>query len=157
MLSWLELKLPPAVVWGLCALLMYLTAQSVPKLAIERAPLPLQLVLAAVLALVGIGIMGAGVFALYQARTTPNPLAPHTTRWLVTTGVYRYSRNPIYLGMLCCLLAWAVWLAHLLALVYVWLFAVYLTRFQIKPEERALRQKFGEAYEAYARSVRRWI
>jgi len=136
---------------------MWLTAPRLPHLSIPSLPLLLRLGLAAGLTLIGLGIAATGVWALHQACTTPNPFTPHATDRLVTTGIYRYSRNPIYLGMLCCLLGWAVWLAHLLSLAFVGLFAAYLMRFQIQPEERALRQKFGHAYDAYARDVRRWL
>ena len=76
---------------------------------------------------------------------------------LVTSGVYRYTRNPMYLGMACLLLAWAVYLQNPLALLGVPLFMAYITQFQIKPEERMLVKLFGDAFIRYRQQVRRWL
>ena len=82
---------------------------------------------------------------------------PDRSAALVAGGIYRSSRNPMYLGFLLLLAAWACWLANPLALAGLPAFVLYLNRFQIAPEERALRARFGDAYDGYARAVRRWL
>lgn len=112
---------------------------------------------AAVLGLVGLAFDLAGLLAFRSHRTTVNPLSPHKASALVTGGVYRITRNPMYVGMAFLLLAWAVHLSALLPLLGPVLFVLYITRFQIQPEERVLQQLFGEAYTDYRRAVRRWL
>lgn len=99
----------------------------------------------------------AAVASLWRSRTTINPLQPERASALVTDGIYRYTRNPMYLSLLLLLFGYACelwnWPAFLAPLAY----AAYITRFQIQPEERVLEAKFGEAYRAYKRRVRRWL
>ena len=92
-----------------------------------------------------------------MAVTLFTPLAPEQASALVVRGVFRWTRNPMYLAMLLVLVSWACIVANAAALAILPLFVAYLNRFQIVPEERALRAKFGEAYEDYMRRVRRWI
>ena len=113
---------------------------------------------AAALALAAAGgaLALAGVWAFARSRTTVNPLAPQRARALVTGGVYRYTRNPMYLGMLLALAGWAVWLGNAAALLALPLFVAVLNTLQIRPEEAALRARFGADYARYAQRVRRW-
>lgn len=104
----------------------------------------------------GLAVAIAGVLHFRRARTTVNPLRPEQATSMVTNGVYRWSRNPMYLGMLLVLAAWAAWLGSLLALAGLPLFVAYMARFQIVPEERALAARFPDEFARYARSVRRW-
>ncbi|SMB27567.1 conserved protein of unknown function [Sterolibacterium denitrificans] len=92
-----------------------------------------------------------------MARTTVNPLAPGRSNSVVRTGPYRFTRNPMYLGMALLLLAWCIHLRNPLAPLSILAFFVYIIRFQIIPEERALLAKFGDAYAAYLSDVRRWL
>lgn len=82
---------------------------------------------------------------------------PDNAAKLVTIGIYRVSRNPMYLGMLLFLLAWALFLSNYAALFPPVLFVISMTLFQIKPEEKTLHNKFGPEYDDYSRRVRRWI
>lgn len=116
-----------------------------------------RLAAAASLAMAGLIFDLVSVVAFIRARTTVNPLAPHRTSALVVKGLYRFSRNPMYLGMLLILSGWAVFLAEPLTLVPVAIFAALIEAMQIRPEERALEEKFGEDYRAYKKRVRRWI
>ena len=86
-----------------------------------------------------------------------NPLKPDTSSSLVGSGVYKLTRNPMYLGFLMLLLAWAIYLSNAFALLFVPMFLVYMNRFQIEPEERALTSRFGQEFVAYTRRVRRWL
>jgi protein-S-isoprenylcysteine O-methyltransferase Ste14 len=108
-------------------------------------------------ALVGLGFSVAGVAAFRRARTTINPTKPATASALVSGGVYRLTRNPMYLGLLLLLLALAVFLSNPVALLLVPVFVLYINRFQITPEERALASLFGGEYAAYKERVRRWL
>lgn len=113
--------------------------------------------LAAALAGAGLLLDLVSVAAFLRARTSVNPLAPEKASALVISGLYRVSRNPMYLGMLLILLGWAAFLAQPFALAPVALFVVLIDIMQIRPEEKALEEKFGDDYRAYKRRVRRWI
>jgi len=113
--------------------------------------------LAGVLLLAGVSLDFSGLVAFVRRHTTVNPLCPQRSSALVTTGVYRFTRNPMYLGMAGLLCAWAVWQAALLPWVAPVLFVAYITRFQIRPEERVLTGLFGAAYTGYTQRVRRWL
>lgn len=154
MLNRVELKVPPVVVVLLCALLMGLVGHLFPATAV---PLPLKRWLALLLAACG-GTLGVlGVYTFRTANTTIDPHAPSKASRLVTHGIYRYSRNPMYLGLFLVLFAWSIYLANPLALLGLLLYVVYMNRFQIGVEERLLHQKFGADFTAYAAKVRRWL
>ena len=153
-MSWLELRVPPPVVMAVVAALMWLAARVLPAL---NFALPAQGAIAGVLGIAGGLIASAAIVQFWRARTTPNPMKPHDASRLVDAGVYRVSRNPMYLGDLLLLGAWAVWLANLAAFLALPFFIAYLDRFQIAPEERVLQARFGAGYDAYRRSVRRWL
>jgi protein-S-isoprenylcysteine O-methyltransferase Ste14 len=91
------------------------------------------------------------------ARTTVNPMDPSKATQLLTDGVFRISRNPMYLGLVLLLIGWAIWLHSASPWLIPPLFVIVITRIQIIPEERALVRLFGEQYTAYRRSVARWI
>ncbi|MBS3997220.1 MAG: isoprenylcysteine carboxylmethyltransferase family protein [Hydrogenophaga sp.] len=153
-MRWLELKVPPPAVALLLAAAMWWAAPQVPALdglPTWRAGLALVLVVA------GGSVDMAGLWAFHRQRTTVNPLRPANASALVTGGVYRITRNPMYVGMACFLLAWAVWLGTLAAFLGPVALVAYLTRFQIQPEERVLTQLFGTAYTDYTQRVRRWL
>lgn len=98
-----------------------------------------------------------GVVCFWRVRTTINPLDPGKASYLVTNGIFRMSRNPMYLSLLLLLVAYAIRLDSLTIWLGPLIFAAYVTRFQILPEERALAEKFGEAYLDYKHRTRRWI
>jgi protein-S-isoprenylcysteine O-methyltransferase Ste14 len=112
---------------------------------------------AAILALTGSLFLVAGMVSFALARTTINPLKPETTAYLVRSGVYRISRNPMYVGLLFALVGWAVYLASAWALLGPVAFVPYMNRFQIAPEEQVLSALFGTEYADYASKVRRWL
>ena len=149
----LEYKVPPPLIGALCALLMWLICGMPP---LTGRP-PLLLVPALALVVLGLMVEAAGVLSFRRARTTVNPFAPERTVNIVSSGIYRLSRNPMYLGMVCLLTGWAVWLWQVQAVLGVVLFVAWITRFQIIPEERVLTQKFGTEYRQYRQRVRRWV
>jgi protein-S-isoprenylcysteine O-methyltransferase Ste14 len=150
----LELKVPPPLVALLLAAGMWLAAATLPALAIA---FPWRHGLAIGIAGIGVGFALTGVYAFHRAGTTVNPMQPAATSSMVTSGVYRVSRNPMYVGLLLALAGWAVFLSHALPFLFLPAFVLYMNRFQIAPEERALSAKFGDEYEAYERAVRRWL
>jgi len=149
-----ELKVPPAALVVVFAVAMW-AASTVFSAA--SFPLPGASIIAFALAFIGSGIAVAGVFAFRRHDTTVNPMKPETTATIVTAGIYCVTRNPMYLGIAFVLLGLAIYLANLAALLLVPAFIAYMTRFQIKPEERALLEKFGSNFADYMAAVRRWI
>ena len=105
----------------------------------------------------GVGLMATAVASFVTANTTINPLKPSRASRLVTSGVFRLSRNPIYVGDLLVLVAIAVWLGQAANIALLAGFVWYIDRFQIRPEERALSTLFGAEYTAYCARVRRWL
>lgn len=151
----LELLIPPPVVMLLVGLIMWLLARMFPSLAAAWLP---DTLMAVVLVVFGLLIGLAGVATFKRADTTIDPKRPSGASALVSSGIYRFSRNPMYLGVLLILAGWAVYLGNLLSAgLGLVIFVVYITRFQIIPEERLLQEKFGTAFLAYKAKVRRWI
>jgi len=150
----LELRVPPPLVAGTLAFLMWLAARLLPLLDFA---LPAKSALAIALAAIGLGVGLMAVFQFKRARTTVHPMRPQESSALVTAGIFRRSRNPMYLGVLLILAAWAAWLANVAAFLLLPVFVAYLNRFQIAPEERVLEARFGAAFADYRRAVRRWL
>ena len=153
-MQWLELKIPPLLVWLVIAGAMLGVTYSAPRLSFTLVGSS-----AIALALVGLGgaVAIAGVIAFRDKRTTVNPLNPSASSSVVSSGIYRVSRNPMYLGFLLALAGWAVYLSNAGAALLVPAFVAYMTQYQIKPEERALLAKFGSEFAQYVSRVRRWI
>lgn len=150
----LELRIPPLAL--LVAFAAAIVAASI-WVPLGRVPVPGHWVMALLLVVAGLGVALAGVEAFRRARTTVNPLSPQRATTVVCTGIYRRSRNPMYLGMALALLGVATWGSSLAGYALVPAFCAYLTRFQIVPEERALLQHFGPEFASYRAQVRRWI
>jgi protein-S-isoprenylcysteine O-methyltransferase Ste14 len=150
----LELKVPPPAVALAIAVLMWLLSRTAPALNFELAAGSL---IGSVLGLMGIATAVAGVVTFARAKTTINPTTPQATTSLVSGGIYRVTRNPMYLGLLLILTAWALYLSNVLPFLLLPVFIVYINRFQIAPEERALTSLFGRDFAAYQSRVRRWI
>jgi len=132
---------------------MWLVSRAAPSLHFD---VPAHKWLAMILVSVGFltGISGVATFRI--AKTTVNPTKPRASS-LVTWGVYAISRNPMYLGGLIMLLGWAIFLLNALAFLFLAVYVLYINRFQIAPEERALTLLFGERYVAYQMRARRWL
>lgn len=150
----LELKIPPPAVALLIAVAMWGLARFAPLLDMSAI---VRVAAAATFALAGAGLDIAGIVSFRHARTTINPLSPEATSSLVCSGIYRVTRNPMYLGLLLILVAWAIFLSCAWAVSGPAAFVLYINRFQISPEERLLAGKFGTEYAAYTARVRRWL
>ena len=150
----LEAKIPPPVIAVLMAGVMWGVSSVAPLL---EMPASLRRAAALAIALSGGAVMLAGVISFRRAKTTVNPTRPEKTTSLVCSGIYRVTRNPMYLGLLFVLVAWAVFLSSGWALLGPLAFLLYIDRFQIAAEERALSALFGPTYAAYKSQVRRWL
>lgn len=150
----LELKVPPPAVAFATAVLMWLASRSSPGLAFM---FPAGNLLAIGLAAIGLIVAISGVVTFRRARTTLNPTKPEASSSLVSWGIYRITRNPMYLGLLLVLTAWAIYLSNWLAVLFLPVFVVYINRFQIIPEEQALTSLFAREFVAYQSKVRRWL
>jgi protein-S-isoprenylcysteine O-methyltransferase Ste14 len=150
----LELKIPPPLVALIIAVTMWIARNAVPTLELSPAT---RIIAAGVVAVIGGYFSIAGTIAFRRAKTTVNPLKPERASSLVTSGVYRITRNPMYVALALLLVAWSFYLSAPALLAGFALFVLYVTRFQIQPEERVLRRMFGNEYTSYTQRVRRWL
>lgn len=149
----LELRLPPPIVVLIVAIAMWGVSRVAPSSDVPPWPTAL----AIILALFGVAVAVAGVVAFRKAKTTGSPTKPQAASALVVTGVYEFTRNPMYLGLCIMLVAWAAYLWSGWALLGPVAFIGYISRYQIEPEERALSARFGDDYGEYRTRVRRWL
>lgn len=150
----LHLKIPPPIVALLCGLMIWGLSMMLP---LHHVDAEIRNSIAYIL-LAMAGIIDAWALISFRvAGTTIDPRYPHNTSTIVSTGIYRYTRNPMYLGLVFILSALSIWLGARLGLFVVAAFILYINRFQIKPEEEALQKQFGDSYLAYKARVRRWI
>ena len=156
-MNFLQLKCPPPIVMLLSALLAWVLSQRELGFIQQQATNVENLIWPLVFLIAGVSLAIAGIkeFAVHQ--TTVNPLNPNQSSSLVVSGIYQLTRNPMYLGMLVVLLGWGDFLDDLLAFSGALVFFVYISAFQIKPEEDVMQEKFGEEFIQYCRSVRRWL
>lgn len=150
----MSLRIPPPIVALLALISMWLVAE---YLELWRIEVPFKAGIAAILVALGVIIDLVSIAAFRRARTTVTPLAPEKASQLVVTGLYRISRNPMYLGLLLILTGAMVWLGSGANVFILASFVAYITAFQIKPEEERLERIFGSQYQAYTRRVRRWL
>jgi protein-S-isoprenylcysteine O-methyltransferase Ste14 len=152
--SGLELKVPPVALGAIAAGLIWFASSVLPAFDF---PLPGNFAVAASLALIGTLACLASVVSFRRAKTTVNPVKPDFTSSLVVSGIYQYTRNPMYLGFLLILLGWAAFLSNGLALLVLPAFVLWMNHFQISPEERVLASIFADEYATYHATVRRWL
>ncbi len=150
----LELKVPPVALVLSMAALMWLASWAMPAFGLM---FPAHELFSVSVAVAGVVISGLGIASFRRARTTVNPMKPDSTSSLVVSGIYRLTRNPMYLGFLLVLLGWAIFLSNALAFLFLPAFIFYMNRFQIGPEEKALNSLFGQQFVAYTGRVRRWL
>ena len=153
-MQWLELKIPPLLVWLVFAGAMFGVAHFAPQLSFTLTG---SSAIALALAVLGGAMAFAGVIAFRNKRTTVNPFTPSASSFIVSGGPYYVSRNPMYVGLTLALAGWAVYLSNAGAALLVPGCVAYMTQYQIKPEERALLAKFGSEFAQYMSRVRRWL
>ncbi|EAQ96330.1 methyltransferase family protein [Congregibacter litoralis] len=150
----MKLKTPPLAYLLACALIGYVAAESIPQLAYHSSSLG---VFGWALIAFGGFCLAASVVAFIRAKTTVNPMSPSEANRLVQTGLYRYSRNPMYLAMAAVLVGVAFLLQNVAAFTSPLLFVLAINYLQIIPEEQELARRFGKDFETYRRSTARWI
>jgi protein-S-isoprenylcysteine O-methyltransferase Ste14 len=150
----MRMKVPPVALGAIMAALMWGAASSTPALDFR---FPASFLSSASLALLGAVICLSGVVSFRRAKTTVNPMRPDSTSSLVVSGIYKHTRNPMYLGFLLLLLGWATFLSNMAPFALIPAFVVYMNHFQIGPEESALGRLFAQEFLAYRARVRRWI
>lgn len=150
----LHLKIPPPLVAAFVALLIWLSDGVVPEIT-AAASLRHGAALLFVAAALTIDLSALIIFM--RARTTIDPRRPHRTSAMITHGIYRITRNPMYLGLALLLTAFSLWLGNPVGLIGVAVFIFYINRCQIEPEEHHLERLFGEEYRDYKSRVRRWL
>ena len=146
--------IPPPIQGLIAALAIWLIAKHLPEFNLET---PFQKTAAILIALIGLSIDLICAFLFIKTKTTISPINPSNTSTLVTTGLYKISRNPMYLGLLLLLTGWSLWQGNPISLLVILIFMTSITLTQIKPEESALEEKFGQDYRDYKNQVRRWI
>lgn len=150
----LELKVPPALVFAVFMAAMWLLSKLLPGVKLSSTVRYLSLLFFLCTGAV-FGLWG--VISFWKNNTTIHPDEPERSTALVTTGLYKITRNPMYVGLVFLLVGWAFYLANIFSFLLIVGFVLYITRFQIKPEERALERLFGQEYLAYKNEVRRWL
>jgi protein-S-isoprenylcysteine O-methyltransferase Ste14 len=148
-------RIPPLALTLLLLAAAWLCARALPQLALG---VPGAVAIGALVAGLGLLVCGAGVVSFRRAGTTVDPRTPERASSLVCGGIYRVSRNPMYLGFLLLIAGWGLLLDNLAALLpFPAGFAAYIDRYQIPREERALLDRFGDEFAAYMSEVRRWL
>jgi len=150
----MKTKIPPPFVGLVVMVMMWGINILVPSAQIA---MPWVGLISPLLVAVALFVMISAGRLFGRVGTTVNPLDPSKTSDLVTSGIFAYTRNPMYLGLFLILIAWAIWLGNILNVLLLPAFVMYMTAFQIRPEEEALSEIFGDAYHAYRKKVRRWI
>jgi len=150
----MELKIPPPVYMLFFFLIMWGFSEVAP---VQRFESYFLMVLGVLLGAAGLLciLWAGGLF--FRSNTTVNPFTPDKSSQLVVHGLYRYTRNPMYFGLLLMLIGWALYLGAVSAFFVLPFFIFTLNFFQVKPEERALERLFGDEYRTYKNKVRRWI
>lgn len=156
-LKFLELKCPPPMVMLMSATIAMITSQKSVEFIQQKITTVDDFIWPLVFFIAGIVVAIAGVREFNHHQTTVNPMQPEGTSRLVTSGIYQFTRNPMYLGMLMVLLGWADLLDSFLAYSGALIFFLYISAFQIKPEEDVMKDKFGEEFSQYCAQVRRWL
>ena len=153
-MKFLEHKIPPPLLVLLVAPAMWATVLVQAPVAIEpRLHVALRLFAGALALTFGL----SGILTFRRARTTIDPVRIDQASRVVSSGIYRVTRNPMYVGLTALLTMWAVHLAVPLAFLGPIAFAVFIHFFQILPEERVMQARFGPEYLAYKAKVRRWL
>lgn len=150
----MELKVPPVLVFLGFGLIMYLVGLFLPVGYFDFLG---RFLLAKILVVLA-GFIGlVSVYQFFKSKTSVDPMHPEKVNQLVTSGLYKYSRNPMYLALLMVLLGFGLYLGNAFNTLVAAGFVAYMNRFQIIPEERILLAKFGNEFKSYQIATRRWF
>jgi len=151
MKKYLNTKIPPPIVTLFCIVIIYLFESQ-----IEYSEPDLKAV-GIIFLILGLIVIFSAVFKFIKTKTTVDPTRPHKTSNLVISGIYKITRNPMYLGMLFLIMAYAIYNNNVIGCIIIPIFIFYINKFQIEPEEIEMRKKFGESFENYCKKVNRWL
>ena len=145
-------KIPPPIITLICGLGIYFSRPLFPKynyISID--------IIAASFLLIGIIILITSVLSFKRQGTTVSPLQPEKASYLVVSGIFKYSRNPMYLGMLLILISMTIKFNFVGGILIIFAFIAFITKFQIIPEETVLEKLFGKEFIEYKKKTKRWI
>ena len=148
----METKIPPPIVTLLFGLSIYFSRGIFQAVEVKYS-----FYIAILLLILGLTVLISAVRLFRKDKTTVNPLSPEQATKLVTDGIFKYSRNPMYLGMAFILGSIAVFFNLIGGIILITLFCSYITKFQIIPEERAMSNLFSQDFDKYKHTTRRWI
>ena len=148
----LETKIPPPIVALIFGFLINYTKDIFPKLVIKN-----ENIFGTCFILIGLGCFLSAIGLFKKNQTTVTPLNPDEATKLITNGIYKYSRNPMYLGMILIIISTLIFYLNYNSMVTPFIFYFWINRFQIKREEIFLKEKFGKEYLSYMSKSRRWI
>jgi len=150
----MKLNIPPVFVALLFAVSMYLLDRFLPVGDFDFFG---REILVYILCGFAVLISLVAVFQFHRSKTTTNPMNPSKASQLVVNGIYTYTRNPMYLAMLLVLIAFGLRLGNAFNSITAAGFVYFMNHFQIKKEEQALKELFGQEYRLYCKAVRRWF
>jgi len=145
-------KIPPPLVTLLFGLMIYFSRPAFPIIEFEHSS-----ILSFTFLIIGLFVLISAARVFRASKTTINPLKPEQATSLVTGDIFRFSRNPMYLGMAFILSSLAISFNLIGGVIFVALFCMYITIFQIIPEEVAMKKIFSQEFDTYMQSTRRWI
>lgn len=145
-------KIPPPIVTLFFGLCIYFSQEYFPESNLEFLT-----IFSYIFFFSGFSILILAVSLFKKQNTTINPIKIENASSLITSGVFEYSRNPMYLGMVMILLGIALMFNFIGGILFTLLFAIYITKYQIRPEEEVMERLFGEDFLKYKNSVRVWL
>ena len=146
------IKIPPPVL-----VLILVSSNYFSSKKIDLIHLPNQDLISIIILLIGILILINPIFKFIKSKTTIDPIKFKKVNKLIISGIYKYSRNPMYLGLLMIVISTSIFFLNIFSITTPLLFYCWINRFQIKREEIFLTEKFGEEYMSYKTKTRRWI
>ena len=151
MKKYLKTKIPPPIVTLLCIGIIYLFENKIEYSQPDFKAIGI------IFLILGFIIIFLAVLKFIKIKTTVDPTRPHKTSNLVISGIYKITRNPMYLGMLFLIIAYTIYTNNVVGSIIIPIFIFYINKFQIEPEEIEMRKKFGESFENYCKKVNRWL
>jgi protein-S-isoprenylcysteine O-methyltransferase Ste14 len=145
-------KIPPPIL-----VLILVSSNYFSSKKIDLIHLPNQDLISIIILLIGILILINPIFKFIKSKTTIDPIKFKKVNKLIISGIYKYSRNPMYLGLLMIVISTSIFFLNIFSITTPFLFYCWINRFQIKREEIFLTEKFGEEYMSYKIKTRRWI
>ena len=145
-------KIPPPIVTFFFGLCIYFSQEYFPEFNLEFLTM-----LSFIFYFAGLTVLILAVGMFKKQNTTVNPIKIENASSLVTSGIFKYSRNPMYLGMVIILFGLALMFNLVGGILFVFLFMIYITKFQIRPEEEVMERLFGEDFIKYKHKVRMWL